>query len=131
MDRGGEERDALRRSDIIHKKNAELDQRSLLEQEQELSRYLQVAFLHYLRCLALSTPSDLPAYKMLALWLQNCHQEALSNMVAQEWPRIKCHQMVPLLQQMVARMSTSNSAFTRALDTILGEPWHLRLAMAS
>ncbi|KAF2359449.1 Phosphatidylinositol 3-/4-kinase catalytic domain [Trinorchestia longiramus] len=115
------EKKALQRSVIIHQRNAELDKRSLEEREKEMHEYLALALRHYLHCLALSTSSDLPAYKMLSLWFQNYSVQGLNEMVAEEWPKIKSHQMVPLLYQLVARMSCHTSSFTSTLDAILKE----------
>lgn len=113
------EKKSLMRRSTENRRNAILDQQNLFEKEKAMGQYLLLSLTQYLRCLTHSTCSHLPPYRLLSLWFENSDNDAVNDAVRDNYPRLQRHLLVPLLYQLMARVTTAGGHFTNTLNTVI------------
>ncbi|XP_076043978.1 serine-protein kinase ATM-like [Oratosquilla oratoria] len=118
------ERKELESKKTILSKNAALDQGYLQDLVNKKKDYLMLALKNYLKCLATAEDHDVHVYRVLALWFEHSSCGDVNALVCESIHRIKSHKWVPLLYQLVARLTNGkteegNGLFQSLLNNIL------------
>lgn len=99
-----EKKDLTRKQSILQK-NVQIDQNVLADLKKEQEEFLFLALQNYLKCLLVSHDYDLHLYRTVALWTENLENVNINKLVNTYGVKIKSHKFVPLLYQLVARLT--------------------------
>ncbi|XP_068241654.1 serine-protein kinase ATM isoform X2 [Palaemon carinicauda] len=117
-----EKKDLTRKQSILAK-NVKVDQNVLDDLEKEREEFLFLALQNYLKCLLVSHNYDLHLYRTVALWTENLENTDINKLMNTYGIKIKSHKFVPLLYQLVARLTCvedkKKQLFLKTLQNIL------------
>ncbi|XP_063853979.1 serine-protein kinase ATM-like isoform X2 [Scylla paramamosain] len=111
----------LKKKMVLLQRNINIDVEFLSELEREEQTYLLTALKAHLTCLAMTSTHHLLTYRVVALWLQNCAKEEVNAMMSEHGCQVKSHHFVPLLYQLVARLSTHNAHLPLSFPSVLSQ----------
>ncbi|XP_042205205.1 serine-protein kinase ATM-like [Homarus americanus] len=89
----------------ILERNIKIDCNVLQELEKQKDVYLYLAMKNYFQCLLMSSKHNMHIYRLVGLWLENSNEEKINELVFDNCSKMKSYQFVPLLYQLVARLS--------------------------
>lgn len=105
---------------MFMKKFANLDEKEVLTVKQKCSDFLCIAVKNYMQFCKIDQAITSPAvYRIIALWFANKQNESLQTEITQNLPDIPSYKFLCALNQMTARLSSTNKGFISLLKDIL------------
>nr|XP_045624832.1 serine-protein kinase ATM-like isoform X1 [Procambarus clarkii]XP_045624833.1 serine-protein kinase ATM-like isoform X1 [Procambarus clarkii] len=103
----------------ILEKNIKIDCNKLCELEDQKEEYLFLAMENYLKCVMVSTEHEMHIYRIVGLWLENLTNERINRLVLDHGMKMSSYHFVPLLYQLVARLSCQRDQHKSFLQVLL------------
>ncbi|XP_069939528.1 serine-protein kinase ATM isoform X3 [Cherax quadricarinatus] len=99
-----EGRELIRKHTILER-NINLDNQMIMDLEKQKEEYLYIALENYFKCFMVSSKHEMVVYRIVSLWLENVASETVNQLVLAYCDKIRSYHFVPLLYQLVARLS--------------------------
>lgn len=110
----------LKRSLSVHNKLYTINRNEVENTARELGKYLILAARYYTASLALGDCNNLRIFRVVSLWLNNSTDAELQTELDKSLDRIPSYKFLPVLPQLIARISDSvDDPFTKSLHNLI------------
>uniref|UniRef100_A0A1B6BXN6 Serine/threonine-protein kinase ATM n=4 Tax=Clastoptera arizonana TaxID=38151 RepID=A0A1B6BXN6_9HEMI len=109
----------FKRSFLIHRQQSEIDRKEVEKTQKELGSYLLLAMKFFLKGLDLGNYDDLKIFRVVSLWLDNSENIELNRILGHLLQRIPTYKYLPVIPQLIARLSDSGDVFSRLLQSLI------------